>query len=149
MENLISVLKTVLPIIIAFAMGYIAKRKQIVSRSGVSDMKKFVLNITLPVSLFGIFYKAAYSEGVIVCAIVFFAVSCVGLFVGKLLCKLTREKQPLYGFMTSAFEISLLGFALYTMVFGAEHVGSMAMLDIGNEIFIVTIYAALLRSSAA
>ena len=146
MEKVSSVLGVVLPVVVIFALGYFTKAKKIISRKGVSDMKTFVLNITLPVLIFGVFYQAEYTMDIVLCTVVTFGMCALGLVVGQLLYRAARPGEPLLGYFTTTFEVGLFGYALYATIFGAAHLGSIAMLDLGNALFVNTLYTSLLRA---
>lgn len=145
MNKMIDVLQIVLPVLAAMALGYMAKRRQVVSKAGIEGLKTFVIRFTLPMVLFGVFYDTAYSRNIFLCALTVFVCCVLGLLAGYALVKLTRGKEPLLAFLCTGFEVGMIGFALYTMLFGEEQLANLAMLDLGQELFVFTVYVTLLN----
>ena len=70
----------------------------------------------------------------------------LGLVLGRLANKLLRIRQPLLPFLTSGFEVGMMGYALYTMLFGAEYLTNMAIADLGQVVFVFSVYISLLNA---
>ena len=52
MERLWSVIQVVLPVISALVLGWVVRRKLIMTERGMSEMKNLLVNICLPAVLF-------------------------------------------------------------------------------------------------
>ena len=61
MEQVITVIQTVLPVFLALALGMLCRSKNFLSREGVDALKKVVINLTLPFVLLNAFATAEYS----------------------------------------------------------------------------------------
>jgi malate permease and related proteins len=62
---------------------------------------------------------------------------------------LTRSSRRTGAFMMAGFEAGMLGYALYTLLFGQSHVTSFATVDLGQVLFVFTIFLTLLRADGA
>lgn len=146
MHTILPVLNIVLPVLLTLALGAFARKKRVISAEGAVALKQIVSNFTLPAVVFGAFYNAKYDISIFVFALVMLLCCGLGLVLGRLAMKLFRIRQPLLPFLTSGFEVGMMGYALYTMLFGAEHLTNMAIADLGQVVFVFSIYVSLLNA---
>ena len=145
MQDFFDILVIILPILAALILGFVAKQKNILTQSGIDGLKALVMNFALPAVLFGAFYDADFGvENMIVAAVMFLCCGA-GLLLGKLVAKLFRIRRDLLPFLTSGFEAGMMGYGLYTMLFSEQQVASFAMVDLGQVLFVFTVYMALLN----
>ena len=55
---------------------------------GIEGLQALVMNFTLPISLFYIFYRASIKANTVIFPVIFFVVTAGGIFAGRLLCNL-------------------------------------------------------------
>ncbi len=140
-------LQTTLPVIVLIALGYLFMRKNWIHPEAVDGMKSFVVNVTLPAVLFRAFYTATYDRNILICSVAMFVACALGLAAGFLITRLIKRlHQPLLPFLTTGFEAGMLGYALYSMLFGEANLPNFAMLDIGHTVFVFTVYTGLLNA---
>lgn len=144
MEQMISVLQTALPVFLALALGMLCRKKDFLSREGVDALKKVVLNITLPAVLFHAFATTEYNAGTIVLPVTVFGICCLALALGFLIARLSGTKSRLMPFLASGFEAGMLGYALFALLFPGESASRFAILDLGQTLFVFTLYKVLL-----
>lgn len=148
MDKVISVIETALPVFLALAMGMLCRSRNFLTRDGVDTLKKVVINLTLPFVLFDSFATAEYSLSSIVLPIIIFVTCCVMLALGFLIIRLSKMKSRLAPFLASGFEAGMLGFALFALLFPDESASRFAMLVLGQEIFVFTLYKMLLTGKS-
>lgn len=141
---LISVLETALPVFAALAIGMLCRSKQLVSREGVDALKYVVINFTLPFVLLNAFATAEYSPAAVLLPLTVFAVCCLALGLGFLIIRISGMKSRLAPFLASGFEAGMLGYALFTLLFPKESISQFALLDIGQTLFVFTLFKILL-----
>lgn len=144
MPQFISVIKIVFPVFLALVLGYLCKRRRIISPEGIEGLKKLSMSFALPATLFGVFFSADYSTDILICAVTMFVMMVLGLLAGKGLCRLTGYSRPVLGYMTSGCEIGMLGYSFYILLFGSENLQNMAMIDLGQVTFCFTCYVTTL-----
>ena len=144
MTTLLFVLKTALPVFIALALGAMCRHTGFLSREGVDSLKKVVVNITLPAVLLSAFATAEYSGTTVVIAVSIFLLCCLALLLGFFVIRFTRTQSKLAPFLASGFEVGMLGYALFVLLFPQRSVSELAVLDIGHTLFIFTLYKMLL-----
>lgn len=146
MSNLISILKIVLPLIIALAIGFFARKRDILSPEAIEGMKAFVMKFALPAMLFGLFFTAEYSPSILVFAVTMFSLGYLGLGLGFLIGKPLANRSPMFKYMTTGWEVGMLGYALFALLYGAENLRYLALMDFGHVLFIFSGYIAVLNT---
>ena len=144
MEWIISVAQTVLPVFLALALGMLCRQRQILSREGVDALKKVAVNLTLPFVLFDAFAKAEYSLSTLTIPILVFLVCCAALLLGFAAARLCAVEGRLSPFLASGFEAGMLGYALFVVLFPQTSTSQFAILDLGQTLFVFTLYKGLL-----
>lgn len=145
MSNLIHVLETVLPVFLVLALGVLCRKKQLFSREGVNALKSVVVNLTLPAVLFNAFATSEYDKNSIIVPLVIFALCCVALVLGYAACKALKVKGKLTPYLMTGFEAGMLGYALFALLFADGKTSDFAIIDLGQVLFVFTIYKALLK----
>lgn len=144
MSGVVSVIQTALPVFLALALGMLCRQKKFLSREGVDALKKVVLNITLPAVLVNAFATAEYSLNTIVLPVLVYVLCCVALVLGFVIIRVSKMKSRLAPFIASGFEAGMLGYALFALLFPEESASKFAILDLGQTLFVFTLFKILL-----
>lgn len=144
MEQVISILETALPVFLALGLGMLCRKTGFLSREAIDALKKVVINLTLPAVLIGAFATAEYSASTIILPVLVYLLCCLALGLGFCLTKLFRVKGRLAPFIASGFEAGMLGYALFALLFPEVSVSSFAILDLGQTLFVFTLFKILL-----
>ncbi len=148
MQNTVSILKTVLPLILSLGIGYLSRKRAILTPEGIAGMKAFVMKFALPAMLFSLFFTAEYSPSILLYAATMFTLGFVGLGLGFLLGRPLERRSPMLRYMTSGWEVGMLGYALYALLCGAENLRYLALIDFGHVLFVFTGFTAALNARA-
>lgn len=140
-------LKVVLPVIVMLAIGYLCREKGIITKEGIKGLQALVMNFALPANLFLNFYKMQIAISTIIMPLTFFIIVGLGIAGGKLLCKIFRQKDKYLPFFASGYEVGMLGFALLGILIGAGNISTFAIMDVGHDIAIFTIFLGLLAAT--
>lgn len=143
MTVLLSALQTALPVLLALALGLLCRKKSILNKSSVDVMKRIVIDITLPAVLLDAFATAQYDRSAIIVPGIMFAVCCLALLLGFAATKLLNLGN-LPAFLATGFEAGMLGYALFVLLYPGESSSSFAIVDLGQVIFVNTVYKILL-----
>ena len=146
---MITVIQTALPVFVALAMGMWCRSKGFVTRDGVDTLKKVAINLTLPFVLFDSFASAEYSLTSLVLPMIMFLVCCAMLALGFFIVRKSKMNSKLAPFVASGFEAGMLGFPLFALLFPNESLSRFAMLVLGQEIFVFTLYKMLLTGKTS
>lgn len=139
-----SLLTRLLPVLIALGLGVLARARGLLTREGIAALKIVVTRITLPFVIFQAFYQAEYNKNTLITGSVVLGI-CLLLFgLGFLLKKRLSVLTGLLPFTLAGFEMGMLGFPLFLMLAGQERMGSIAVADLGQEVFVFTIYLFML-----
>ena len=144
MNAYITVIETALPVFLALAMGMFCRSRQFVTREGVDTLKKVIINLTLPFVLFNAFATAEYSLNSLILPAIIFVVCTVMLLAGFLTIRVSKMNSRLAPFLASGFEAGMLGFSLFALLFPEQSASKFAMLVLGQELFVFTLYKTLL-----
>ena len=144
MDIVISVLETALPVFIMLIMGMVFRNRNFISREGVDNLKKVVVNLTLPFALFSAFATAEYTMSAVVIPAVIYVTCGVMLALGFLAAKLQKMASKLSPFVSACFEAGMLGLPLFALLFPDENISHFALLMLGHDLFVFTLYKTLL-----
>lgn len=144
MSEFVAVLETALPVFLALGLGMLCRGKGFLTRDGVDALKKTVLNLTLPFVLLEAFATAEYTAAALLLPLLMFGICCLALGLGYLAVRLFRVKGKLTKFLFSGFEAGMLGYALFVLLFPGRSVSEFALPDIGQTLFVFTLYKTLL-----
>ena len=144
MEILLRVLETALPVFVTLALGMLCRTRKWLRRDGVATLKFVVVNITLPAVLFASFATAEYSRESIAIPLVIFAMCGAALVLGFILPKIFKVKGKRTPYLMTGFEAGMLGYGLFALLFKNEPTSSFAIVDLGQVLFVFTVYKALL-----
>lgn len=146
MVKLITVLKIIIPVFLALFFGNFSKRKQIITGAGLDGLKIFIINFALPVALFRAFASIQYSSDMVISVAVIFLACGIAFLLGFLLLGMFPKLPRMLPFLITCTEAGMIGFALYSLLFGVEKLPFVAQAALGCDIFVFTIYSAKLRS---
>jgi len=148
MEKTLLVFKMILPVFIMLSLGYFCRRKKIIDQQGLIGIKTFISRILIPVVLFNAFFKAEYNLNGFIIFVIIYCCNGLGLVFGNLTKKLVGNNSKLMPFLLSGYEVGMLGYALFTLLVGVENIHYLATVDLGQTLFVYTIYIMLLTSAA-
>lgn len=137
---MIDILNTIVPVILMLAIGMISRRSSLLSREGINALKSVVVNITLPAVMLNAFATMTYSLNNVIVTALMFAVCFAALMLGRLFARESR----FIPFLTTGFEAGMLGYSLFMLLYGAENISSFAYVDLGQVLFVFTLYKILL-----
>ena len=147
METLIRVLETALPVFITLAIGMLCRTKNILSREGVGQLKSVAVNICLPAVLVASFATAEYSAKSISIPLVIYALCVLALALGFVAAKIFKQSK-LTPYLCTGFEAGMLGYGLFALLFKNEPNSHFAFIDLGQVLFVFTMYKILLSGKA-
>ena len=144
MQALSIILEKALPVFVMLALGVLCRKKSLIFEEGIGAMKNFVVNITLPAVMFSAFATAQYTPKSLITPVIIFAACILMLVLGFAACRIFRIPGKLSAYLSSGFEAGMLGYALFALLFPGESASHFAIIDLGQVLFVFTIYKALL-----
>ena len=137
-------LKIILPVMLMLGIGILCRQRQIISREGVNALKSVVVNIALPAVLLNAFATTRYTLMDVVIPLIMFLVCLAAWGLGRLGGSLLKMPSRFVPFLTTGFEAGMLGYALFNMLYGAGRTAEFARVDLGQVLFVFTLYKILL-----
>lgn len=133
------------PVIVLIVFGYVLRQFKFLKLSTVDEIKKLVLNVTLPALLFTSFLgmKIEISHLAVPVLVIIFSITT--LFAGKYFGPLVKMKNPYFPFLMSSYGIGVFSYAIFMALYGEHNLHYIAFLDIGMTTFVFTIYIAMLE----
>ena len=98
------------------------QREKLIRPEGIEGLQALVMNFTLLISLFYTFYRASIKADTVIFPVTFFVVTAGGIFAGRLLCKLVKEKDVYFPFTLTGYEAGMLGYALFGILLGNDKI---------------------------
>ena len=142
-EIILVVIKT-LPIILTLLLGVWIKKANFLGFETIRGITKLVLNISLPCLLFYSLFQAKIEPKLLILSAVIFAVCLLTFLLGFLIKKLQKSPNQFYPSVFTTFLTGPLGFPLFVAYFGAQNLYKLAILDVGNTVFIFTVLSVFL-----
>ncbi|MCR5108464.1 MAG: hypothetical protein K6B28_09905 [Lachnospiraceae bacterium] len=143
MNPIVEVLNTVLPVLLMLAIGVLCRRTALLSREGINALKNVAVNICLTAVMLNAFASMRYSANNIILTLMMFLICLLGWALGKLINRFFKT-SPFLPFLTTGFEAGMLGYSLFTILYGSERISEFACIDLGQVLFVFTLYKMLL-----
>lgn len=134
----------ILPIVLLIALGYWMRRSGFVSSNVVAGLRKLVVSVALPAVLFVAFLNVELSGEHIAVVVLTFGICLVLLVAGTLLGPRLAPEHPYFRFLMTGFEAGMLGIGLFGSAYGTDALSAFAVVDLGQELFIWSVFLALL-----
>lgn len=135
---------SILPILLLFILGFLLQRSKTLTETSVAGAKRIVSDLALPALLFQAFSSLEIESRYLILIATIFLVCLCMVLLGKALAKPLRLESPYFPLLLGGFEMGMLGYALFLSVYGSEHLGKMALIDLGQVIFVFFVLMALL-----
>ncbi len=138
MQMLVSSLKLVLPIFALLFIGWLCRKKSLITPEGIAGLKNLVSACILPFVLFSALSALEFTPTVLILAVISFVFCLTTLGFGFATKKLAgMEGHP---FLLSGYEIGMLGMALLPLLFGPASAAYLASLDLGACLFFFLVF---------
>lgn len=143
------IIAKVLPVIFLFGLGILLHRTSFIREETIQDIKKLVINISLPALLFLAFSKVALQAGHLTIVLAVFTVCVLALQAGRLLRRILRIPSPYFPALITGFEAGMMGYAIYAAVFGVDNIYKFGIVDLGQVTFVFFILVTVLERQGA
>ena len=142
---LLSVIEMILPIAIAFLIGILVRKKNLMDDNGCAAIKTIVSKFMLPVILLNAFMFANYSRDSMAIIIVFFLAMLAEFGLGFLLRRFIPERAKYFPFVFATVEGGTIGYPLMAMLYGTRGTSDMAIIDVAHTIFLFMIVIPIMQ----
>lgn len=135
---------SILPILLLFALGFLLQKSKSFSEPTIAGIKRIVSDLALPALMFQAFSTLEIESKYLLLVVTIFMTCLLMVLVGKALAKPFGMSSPYFSLMMGGFEMGMLGYALFISVYGIEHLGKVALIDLGQVLFVFFVLMALL-----
>lgn len=135
----------VLPVLLVIALGVLLRRARVLSSATAGELKKLVVNVTLPALLFLAFARLEAEARYLGLVATMFLACLAGLLVGRLVQPLTGIRARTFPMLFTGFEAGMMGYALYASIYGQENLHRFALVDLGHVVFIFAVLIPVLQ----
>ena len=139
------VLGSLLPILMTLGLGMLARRTGLLDEAGAGTLKKVVSRITLPFVIFQAFLTADYGTDMAVVLLVVAVLCLITFAAGFWIRQKARGMSPLLPYTVAGYEMGMLGYPLFMILVGAPYMGRFAKVDLGQVLFVFSLYLFMLR----
>lgn len=139
------ILSKVLPVIILIIFGSIIRKIGFIDQNTVSGLKKIAVNVTLPAALFLTFAKTTFESRYMLIFLSVFLVCIVMLLLGTVFKKLFKQSNIYYPTIFSGFETGMMGYSLFAVVYGSANIFKLAIIDLGQVVFVFFVLVSYLQ----
>ena len=103
----------VLPVILLFILGAFLRKTHFLGESTVGDIKKLIVNITLPAVLFLAFAGVSLEGRYLAIVAVVFIACLLALLLGRLIGPPLGLRSPYFPALMTGFEAGMMGYAIF------------------------------------
>lgn len=139
------IIDKIIPIFLLILFGVFLRYKKWVKEDTIYEIKKGIINISLPCILFRMFRTMQFEKQFIWIVVIFFSMLILFYFIGFILLKIKFFQYHLLPFVVTGFAFGTLGIPLYSSVYGMENLQLLSILGIGHGIFVWFILVTLLK----
>lgn len=145
MRDTLEILSKVLPVIILIIFGAILRKIGFIEQNTVSGLKKIAVNITLPAALFLTFVKTTFESRYMLIFLSVFLVCIIMLLLGTVIKKSLKQSNKYYPTIFSGFETGMMGYSLFAVVYGSANIYKLAIIDLGQVVFVFFVLISYLQ----
>jgi malate permease and related proteins len=143
--QILEAISRVLPVILLLILGVSLNRLQFIGKGTIQDLKRLVVNITLPAVLFLAFSRVDLESSYLVIVALVFLACVFALLVSRWIQPLTGNASPYFSMLMTGFEAGMLGYAIFGSVYGAENIYKFGVVDLGQVTFVFFILVTFLE----
>lgn len=143
-SSYLEIFPKVVPIFVLLVLGYLIKRKKFIAANTINEIKKLIVNFSLPAVLFTSFLDLNIQLNFIWIVLAVILINIIMLYFGKLFSSFLNKDDPYLPLIFTGFEVGMLGIPLFGTIYGLDNVKFMGVIDIGQELYVWFILLALL-----
>ena len=141
MDKILNIAQVVLPILMAVALGIIARRRKLMTAQDIQGLQNFVMQFGLPCVIFNSCLTADIGAESLTSMVLVLP----SVLLGTLWAFRARKKLPYHNLpqLFTAKETGMLGIPLFMILFGADQAYRMGVLDLAQSMTAIPTIAIL------
>jgi predicted permease len=132
------------PIFILIGLGVLINKIKLLKPETGEELKKIIVNISLPAILFTAFLNIELKLSYIYIFILIFFLCLILYFLGFPVKKLLKIESEYVPFLMTGFEFGMMGTVFFGAAFGLNNIAYIGLMTLGHEFFIWFVYVTLL-----
>lgn len=136
----------IVPVILLFITGFVFRKSRFLSAATMTEVKKLVVNVTLPALMFVAFLSLVPGREELILAASIFGFSLLLLVVSRLIDRGTGGRWGIRSYMMGGYEAGMLGYALFLSVHGSDALPVFASVDLGQVLFVFVVLMPILQA---
>lgn len=149
MPTFLDALFKVIPVILLLLLGYLLGRRNFLSPATLSDLRKLVVNITLPAVLFLAFARVSLEPRLLIIPLVIFSACLLVFLASRRFYPITWTGGHFFPYLMTGFEAGMLGYAIFGAVYGQENIYKFGLVDLGQVTFVFFILVPSLQGQVS
>jgi hypothetical protein len=126
----------VIPVILLLLLGYLLGVRRFFSPSTIVELKKLVVNVTLPAALFLAFARVSLEPRLLVIPLVIFSACLVVFLASRRWVPPGWFERRYFPYLMTGFEAGMLGYAIFGTVYGQDNLFKFGLVDLGQVTFV-------------
>jgi predicted permease len=136
MIDKLPMLLKIAPIILLILLGMTLRKIHFVSPQTIDDLKKIILNISLPAMLFTAFAGTQFSSQYLGIIAAVFLACLVMLLLASPVLRCIGVENPFMPALFVGFETGMIGYSLFVATYGQQEMFKLAIIDLGQALFV-------------
>jgi malate permease and related proteins len=142
----LEVFSKILPVVLLFLVGTVFRKFRFIKAETIEDLKKLIIHVSLPALLFLSFSKTNFESKHLLIIVAVFAAVLIALLIGKGIQSFIGIQSSYFPLLLTNFEAGMLGYSIFSVLFGEEHIYIFAIIDLGQVIFFYLVIAGILTN---
>jgi len=138
-----------IPVLFLIVLGAILGKVGFFKEEAVAGLKKIISSVALPALLFSAFSQVKLDLAFLSLSLTIFASCALMGLIGSSFSRVFHLPRPATLFLFEGFEAGMLGYALFTALFGRSKVSAFATADLGQVLFVFIVLLTQMKSSEA
>jgi predicted permease len=135
----------IIPVALVILLGHGLRRARLLGEATVAELKKLIVRVTLPCLLFVAFSKVQLEARHLGLVGAMFAACVVAFLVGRTLARPLGFEERTFPTLLAGFEAGMIGYALFAAVYGQDQVYKIALVDLGQALFVYALMMPVLE----
>jgi hypothetical protein len=145
LNDTIAVISKILPVAFLIILGNLLHKFKFLKQGTIDELKKIIVNISLPALLFMAFAETNFESHYILIFLSVFITCGLMLLLGiflKIFLKFNNKYLPT---VFSGFETGMMGYSLFVAVYGTTNMYKLAVIDLGQVFFVFFVLVSYLQ----
>ncbi|HET9594239.1 MAG TPA: AEC family transporter [Anaeromyxobacteraceae bacterium] len=132
----LSAFARIVPVALVILLGHGLRRWGLLAEATVAELKRLIVRVTLPCLLFVAFSKVQAQATYLGLVGAMFGACALAFAAGRALARPLRFHERTFPTLQAGFEAGMMGYALFAAVYGQDQLHKIALVDLGQALFV-------------